>query len=84
MIKISLLESVLEVIGQESYASLICSYGSQLRDATVAGLEHKHLMEVVNACTNFEATAYGPIIRNDWQHLHDLGPRVVWLHDYDN
>ncbi len=74
------LEVVLGIIGQESFSSLIRSYGSQLKHACTKGLDHEHLVEVVNACTNLEVSWR---LRDegspDWQHIYDLGPRMVWI-----
>ncbi len=74
-------EDVIGVVGQESYSSLICGYGAQLKNATTCGLDPEHLVEVVRACTNLEVDVRW---RNagceDWRHTYYLGPRVVSLH----
>ncbi len=83
VIKIPFLEHVLEIVGQESYSSLLRSYGSQLRDATLDGLEPNHLVEVANACMNLEVTVSGATGACNWQHVHALGPRMVYLNAHD-
>ncbi len=47
-------EEVISVVGQERYSSLICGYGTQVKRAMTHGLDPKHLVEVVKACTNLE------------------------------
>ncbi len=50
-------EDVLDVVGEERYSSLLCSFGSQLKNADTKGLGHEHLMKVVDACPILEVTA---------------------------
>ncbi len=79
VIRIGNVKAVIDIVGQESYSSLICSYGSKLKEASVDGLGHEHLVEVVNACTNvqFVVCSFGENV--DWQRVYDLGPRMVML-----
>ncbi len=80
VLNISNLVDVIDLVGQESYSALICSYGSQLKNATVEGLGHEHLVEVVNSCTNLELTVYWMRrVSADWEHVRYLGPRVASL-----
>ncbi len=78
VIRIGNVKDVIDMVGQESYSSLICSYGSKLKDASVNGLGHYHLVEVVNACTNLEFWMYCPREESvDWQRVYNLGPRMA-------
>ncbi len=77
VIMIENLEDVIDIVGQESYSSLICSYGSQLEKARMDGLNLEHLVEVVNACTHLEVGVCWLRRQSvDWRHVHHLGPRI--------
>ncbi len=80
MIHIANLKNVIDIVGQESYSSLICSYGSLLKKAGTQGLCHELLLEVVNACRNLEVTLS---VKNEpsggWRNVLVLGPLVATL-----
>ncbi len=74
------LQYVIDIVGQESYSSLICSYGSRLKSANIFGLGQQNLVEVVKACTNLEITVFCVSdARVDCQSVCDLGLRVAIL-----
>ncbi len=76
--RIDNLKNVMGIVGQESYSSLIRSLGTQLKNANTEGLDHEHLVEVVNACANLEVDLYRECKRiMDWEHVYDLGPRLA-------
>ncbi len=80
VLNVSNLKDALDVIGQESYASLIRSYGSRMKNATVDGLGHEHLVEIVKACTRLKVTVDWENVESvDWRQVHELGPRMVRL-----
>ncbi len=71
---------VLDVVGEERYSSLLCSFGWQLKNADTSGLGREHLVKVVNACPILEVSAVWNGIGNGTaQRFCDLGPRVVLL-----
>ncbi len=79
-IRIRNVKAVIDIVGQESYSSLLCSYGSKLKNASVNGLGHEHLAEVVNACSNLEFWMYCPRGESvDWHRVYAMGPRLVSL-----
>ncbi len=74
------LGDVIDIVGQESYSSLICSYGSHLKSANIDRLDREHLVEVANTCVNLEVSVYwtdDPSV--DCQFVCDVGPRVAKL-----
>ena len=80
VLKVVNLKDVIDIVGQKSYVSLICSYGSKLKDTTTDGLCHERLVEVVNACTNLEVTFFWMSKQSaDWRQVHALGSRVATL-----
>jgi len=77
------IEDVMDVVGEGSYSSLICSYGSRLEKARTDRLSHESLVEVVKACTSLEVRIEclnEEVV--DWTHAYDLGPRIVQIHFY--
>ncbi len=74
------LKDVIDMVGQECYVSLIRSFGSSLKSATTAGLDHDQLVEVVNTCVNLEVIVFVEDEESaDWRRVNDLGPRVARL-----
>ncbi len=72
-------KDVLDMVGQEIYCSLIRSFGPQLKDTKVDGLDHEHLVEVVKTCTQSEIALYWKNKQiSDWQYDHALGLRI-WM-----
>ena len=83
VIHIENLRDVFDMIGEESYSSLIRSYGSRLKYAYVYQLSLAHLAKTVNACTNLQlkVMAYWLFEESiDWQRAYHLGPRMDHLH----
>ncbi len=78
VIVIENLRDVIDLVGQDSYTSLIRGYGAQLRNAKVDELDHEHLVEVVDACPSLEITVdWEDEPSVDWQHVYEMGPRVA-------
>jgi len=72
------LKDIIVVVGEDSYSSLLCSYGSQLKKANVDGLGYVYLAEVAKACTNLEVTVKWRFLYDvDWQKAEAISPRVV-------
>ncbi len=77
VIDIDNLEQVIDVAGQECYMSLICSYGSHLKNASTEGLCYERLVEVVNACANLEFNMDWKMGETfDWRRVYHVGLRV--------
>ncbi len=68
VIHIKKLKDVIDVVGQESYLSLLRSYGSQLKSARTNRLGHEHLVALTDVCANLEVNVFWLYERSsvDW------------------
>ena len=73
--------SVIQIVGEERYANVLCSIGSQLTRAEIKGLSVKKLARVVRACPNLlipsQHVHEGEV--DDWDRVGLLGPKIKRL-----